>query len=144
MKKTIYNSIFICIISTVLGITYNSFSNQGIPLFGPQKFSEISIEELKIRLNANVRGIIICVDARSREDFASNHIKGAINLPFNDFEIAYQEAANNLIPVEKEIIVYCEGKDSPKGLTVAENLRQLGHTNIKILSEGWKGWIRTE
>lgn len=47
-------------------------------------------------------GRAIIVDTRSPEAYKQEHIKGAINVPFADFEAQYKK-----IPANKKIIAYC-------------------------------------
>ena len=47
-------------------------------------------------------GKVIIVDTRAESAYKEEHIKGAINVPFADFEAQYQK-----IPTDKKIIAYC-------------------------------------
>ncbi len=146
MKKIIYKAIFICLISAILGIVYNSLSSRGIPLFlGSPKASEqfpvISLEEARMKFTTQEA---IFVDARSKEDYLQEHIEGAINLPYNDFEREYSRLFPILNPLQREIIVYCTGKDCDSSLIVAENLDLIGYTNIKLFADGWLAWFAAD
>jgi len=54
-------------------------------------------------------GIVIIIDSMPKETYAKYHIVGAINLP-NDgpADIERIKNANLPIPINKEIIVYCD------------------------------------
>ncbi len=141
MRKVIYKAALICLISALLGITYNRIFNPQIHLFsGPPKliYPQVSLEEVKIKLRQGV----ILVDARTKEEFDKGHIDGAINLPYNNFEIAYYQATLLHNSIEKEIIVYCGGGGCKSSLLVAENLTLLGHSNVKVFSGGWSAWVK--
>ncbi|MFH1562561.1 MAG: rhodanese-like domain-containing protein [Nitrospirota bacterium] len=144
MKKVIYKATLICIISATLGITYNMIFNPGIHLLSRQpksSYPEVSLEEVKVKLEE--KGVIF-IDARTKEEFAKGHINGAINMPYNNFEIAYHQATPFHNAIEKEIIVYCGGGDCPSSLLVAENLTLLGHTNVKVFLGGWASWVKNQ
>lgn len=47
-------------------------------------------------------GKVIFVDTRAEVTYKQEHIKGAINVPMEAFEIKYKE-----IPTDKKIIAYC-------------------------------------
>lgn len=143
MIKIIYRAIIIVFISAGLGLAYNSLSRQGIPLFSGQpkpdeRFKPVSLQEVRMKFEAYQS---IFVDARSKEDFIEGHIPGAINLPYDNFETAYQQAINVLTPLEREIIVYCQGEDCHSSDIVAEDLSLLGHTEVKIFFSGWPAWL---
>ncbi|MCW5959979.1 MAG: rhodanese-like domain-containing protein [Pyrinomonadaceae bacterium] len=59
----------------------------------------ISLADAKKAFDA---GEAIFVDTRFADAFALEHIKGAINVPANEFDTAY-----NKIPKGKKIIAYC-------------------------------------
>ncbi len=79
----------------------------------------------------------IFVDARTKKDYANGHIKGAINLPYDNFET---EVSHFIEPKEREIIVYCGSEDCNAGLMVAEDLIERGYTNVRVFEDGWAGW----
>lgn len=47
-------------------------------------------------------GKAIFIDTRAKTSFDNEHVKGAINVPVNDFETTYKS-----VPKDKKIIVYC-------------------------------------
>jgi 3-mercaptopyruvate sulfurtransferase SseA len=59
----------------------------------------ISLEDAKKDFD---NGTAIFVDSRPNDQYKSEHIKGAINVPFADAETRWKE-----IPTDKKIIVYC-------------------------------------
>jgi 3-mercaptopyruvate sulfurtransferase SseA len=63
--------------------------------------SSISVDELKDKLENG--SPIMLVDVRNRDDFLTNHIKGAVSIPLDEIPDRYQE-----IPQDKEVIVYAD------------------------------------
>ncbi len=59
----------------------------------------ISLADAKKDFDA---GDTIFVDTRSEDNFNTEHVKGAINVPLNDFDKSYKS-----IPKDKKIITYC-------------------------------------
>lgn len=83
----------------------------------------------------------VIVDSRSREEFASGHIPGAINLPLtvarND-----RERLPLLLPGDKQLLVYCEGGSCQTSLALAKILYNQGYKNIRVFSGGWEEWLK--
>jgi Rhodanese-like domain len=59
----------------------------------------ISLADAKADFDA---GKAVFVDSRPEENYTSEHIKGAINVPLADAETKYKN-----IPTDKKIIIYC-------------------------------------
>jgi 3-mercaptopyruvate sulfurtransferase SseA len=70
----------------------------------PSKYkddSEVPRISLKGAKQAFDNGTAVFVDARGRESYKENHIKGAINIPFSSTDNF------DSLPKGKKIIVYC-------------------------------------
>lgn len=77
-------------------------SNSPTPIPTPSDGAKrITIDEVRAALEKNKDNVII-VDTRSKEDYERNHIKGSINIPFNEIS----QRANEL-PRDKMIVTYC-------------------------------------
>ena len=63
--------------------------------------SSISVDELKDKLEGG--SPITLVDIRNRDDFLTNHIKGAVSIPLDEIPDRYQD-----IPKDREVIVYAD------------------------------------
>lgn len=79
----------------------------------------------------------IVLDVRSAKEFAEGHIKGAIN-------ISYDELADRLAEVSqfktKKVVVYCR---SGRRAGIAETLlEENGFKNLKHLDGDMKGWLK--
>lgn len=62
--------------------------------------TRITLQELKSKLDN--KSHVIIVDARGKNSFEQEHIKGAISMPVEEVEARYKE-----LPKNKEIVFYC-------------------------------------
>lgn len=85
---------------------------------------------------------VLWVDARNDEDFAREHVPGALLLN--------EDHWNNLLPSvlekwspEKRTIVYCNSKGCGASREVARRLREeAGLKNVYVLKGGWEAWVQ--
>ena len=79
---------------------------------------------------------LIVLDVRTADEFATQHIPGAINV---DFLKADFKAGLAPLPKDQPALVHCAaGGRSAKALEV---LKAAGFTKIYHLKDGFKGWI---
>lgn len=93
----------------------------------------ITATELSQRLQASKAPVIL--DVRDPDEYAAGHIKGALNVPYDELESRLGE-----MPKDKstEIVVHCR---SGKRASIAEKiLVEKGYTNVKDLNGHWLGW----
>jgi hypothetical protein len=76
-----------------------AFEEESIPTEASQ-VPRITPQELKEKLDANED--VIVVDARSRKEYDSVHIPGALSIPLSEIEERHGE-----LPQEGEIVLYC-------------------------------------
>ena len=87
-------------------------------------YDQISAKEAKTIMDTKTNYVI--VDVRRSDEFASGHIKNAINLPNETIEFYAEEKLPNK---DQLILVYCRtGNRSKKA---CEKLVELGYTNLK-------------
>jgi rhodanese-related sulfurtransferase len=87
-------------------------------------------------------GNAIWVDARPDEEFARDHVPGALSLN--------EDRWNELLPQflaawspEKKIIVYCSSQSCNASREVAHRLRNEAQLpNVFVLKGGWEEWLR--
>lgn len=93
---------------------------------------EVSAAEIENSANC------ILLDARSEREYAVSHIKGAIWVGYDDFNLS--RIAD--IAIDSRIIVYCSvGYRSEK---IAEQIRQAGYTDVSNLYGGIFEWVNTK
>ena len=86
----------------------------------------------------------IWVDARPDEEFARDHVPGAVSLN--------EDRWNELLPAflaswspEKRVIVYCSSKSCNASREVARRLRNEAQLqNVYVLQGGWEEWLKSK
>jgi rhodanese-related sulfurtransferase len=96
----------------------------------------ITLEQLK-RLMLQKRGVLL--DARSQEDFAKGHIKGARNIFAEEVEKYFEELVQ--IPRDTLVIIYCNNADCHLGRSLAEFMETINFTKLYLYDDGWDGWV---
>ena len=131
-------------ISCCIGVVFNLFWINRVPFITPSKaelyakkeIPTINLEETREKLD---RKGIIFLDARGAGDYEVKHIKGALNLPVSHFDLYYPKMKKSL-PMDAEIVVYCEGEECGASLHLAEELVGLQYKNIHVFLGGWVEW----
>jgi rhodanese-related sulfurtransferase len=155
--KTLRNAIIIAIAGSCLGLAVNAArisSGKGLstkmpwpdnrqikqletpPSFQPGTDSLISLEEA---YNFFLSGKVIFLDARDPEDYVAGHIKGAINMPFEQWD-TYWGSVKPKLDSTAVIVSYCGGLDCELSLFEARELKELGYKNALIFFGGWIKW----
>lgn len=80
---------------------------------------------------------VIIIDVRTREEFSSGYIKGAINIPVQELEKRLKELENHK---NKSLIVYC--RSGNRSRTASEILVKNGFKNVYNLSGGIIEWTK--
>ncbi len=71
---------------------------------------------------------LILIDARSPEEFAAQHIPGAINLPFDQLD---RHRASLPRDYQSPIVVYC--RSGQRAESLRKDLAALGYTDVQVL-----------
>jgi rhodanese-related sulfurtransferase len=93
----------------------------------------ITSDELNAKVNDG--DDIIILDVRSEDSYMLKHIKGAVNIPFRDFEGRMDELDSS-----KEIIVYCSNFDCGLSANAVTLLTKSGFKNVFALEGGIESW----
>ena len=88
-------------------------------------------------------GNAIWVDARPDDEFARDHVPGALSLN--------EDRWNELLPQflaawsqEKKVVVYCSSQSCNASREVARRLRNEAQLkNVFVLEGGWEEWLRS-
>src|SRR5579863_1635919 len=99
------------------------------------RIARITPEELKEKLDAGED--VLVVDLRHALDFDANPetIPGALHI-----DAAELEEAAEVIPRDREIVLFCACPNEATAARLALLLRSKGITQIRPLSEGYEGW----
>lgn len=79
------------------------------------------------------------LDSRSRAEFGKGHIPGATSLPPDENRRGVKPEAVGA-PLERTLVVYCEGGDCQASVGLARLLHDAGYQDIRVLSGGWTEW----
>ena len=93
----------------------------------------ISQAELSGRIGTSNPPLI--VDVRTRSEFNSGHIPGAVNIPHTDLPMRIEELE---IESGREIVVYCER--GGRSMTAASALRGAGFSTVLHLEGDMSAW----
>ena len=87
---------------------------------------------------------VIWVDARPDEDFARDHVAGALSLN----EDRWNELLPQFLAVwspGKKIVVYCSSLSCNASREVARRLRKEAQIpDVFVLEGGWEGWLKSK
>ena len=98
---------------------------------------EISVREVKERLDAGSKPRPRLIDVRDPEEFAYCQLPGAELIPLPTVPT---DAAAKLPDRDAEIIVYCH--HGMRSMHATQQLRALGYTNVRSLAGGIDRWSR--
>jgi len=93
----------------------------------------ISLQHLKRMTEGG--GPLVILDVRSREDYAKEHIKGAMSLPVDELDRARQ-----LFKPSDTIVVYCDSFVCSASSSAARMLLRMGFTNVRDFKGGLREW----
>lgn len=158
MASRIRQAIIIAIISCILAVVFNSLSSHRIPFRGswpsmagsdsvivPPSAAKgdppfISLDEAAAKFQSKKT---MFLDAREPEDYSSGHIRGAISLPFEQFDEYWEKVADSL-PKNAEIVTYCSGDECESSLFLGRELVARGYNKISVFYGGWREWEKAK
>jgi len=155
LSNILLKTLGIIFIGSAIGLTYNTISPGGIALKGnwslkvnsdslvvPYGYEE-DVDPPAVNLDYAMMKFqsknTIFLDSRYPEDFKAGHIKGALNLPYEEFDEHAPQVLSKL-PKDEEIIAYCDGTECETSLLLARELLELGYKDVKVFFGGWQEW----
>jgi rhodanese-related sulfurtransferase len=97
----------------------------------------LSREEVLERLTTDRR--VVLVEALPVPQFQRAHISGAINIPYDQPELA----RDHLPDPDADIIVYCARERCERGRELAAHLVELGYSHVFEYPGGKQDWHRS-
>jgi rhodanese-related sulfurtransferase len=85
-------------------------------------------------------GAAVFVDARSAEEYAGEHIAGAVHLAFDDVFKDPDRAKRLATRGRAVVIAYCGGDDCDLSRNLAFSLIEAGHRKVLVLRGGLPDW----
>ncbi len=132
-------------VAICLGLLANHVSARSLPLFAseeslrpdvPSGVAYMGLSEARARLD---EAGVIFLDARSPAEFASGHLRGAVNLPVADFQSASRPLQARL-HLATLLICYCDSMTCDDGAQLCGLLSAAGYRQVVLMFEGWEGW----
>ena len=101
----------------------------GVSLAAPPSVTPQQVREMQAQKSA----ALYVLDVRTPEEFASGHVPGAVNIP-------YDQVASRLaeIPKDKEVVLYCRS-GRRAGLAAAE-LEKAGYADLQLMQGDMPAW----
>ena len=147
LRQALREASLLLLVAAALGFIYTAATEKGLfarsspgaSAAGANAPQMISAEEVWSLFQS---GSALFVDSRHDFDFKAGHIKGAINVPLKDFDIA----ASPLRDVAKDrlLVIYCDGADCNSSIELAVRLGKAGFKNTRILFGGWREWVEAK
>jgi rhodanese-related sulfurtransferase len=108
----------------------------GLAIATEEGYRIINTHDLKKLLDTPNQHFTL-VDARTPTEYQEVHIKGAINVPANDFA-----EKSHLLPADKAslVIFYCNGIKCGKSKKAAKKALEQGYINVTVYAEGMPIW----
>jgi rhodanese-related sulfurtransferase len=136
---------FVLIFGVILlcGFFVNFSNPQGIPLLPHIRSGEpLATVPPSLVFIKYAKQQALFVDARPTDFYNQQHIKGALNIPLDLFDIVYLMELSE-VDKSKEIIVYGRTLSSLYDEQVAGKLMLRGHKNVALLAGGLSAWVKS-
>ena len=98
-----------------------------------RRVRETTVEDVKARMDGGEKCLL--VDVREENEFANDHLPGAIHLGKGVIERDIEERIPDL---NASLILYCGG--GFRSALTADNLQKMGYRNVVSMDGGIRGW----
>ena len=128
----------IALAGSLLGLLWNALSGHGFALSSNVYVQPgDQVVEAPAARKLWERGALF-LDAREQVYYEMGHVPGALSLPEDDFEAAFERLEPTL-RARFDVVVYCSGFGCEASHIVARKLKQRG-VPAAVLHEGWPAW----
>jgi rhodanese-related sulfurtransferase len=97
------------------------------------RIREVGIADVQARLARGEKFHL--VDVREESEWANGHLPQAVHLGKGVIE---RDVEKQIADMNAEIVLYCGG--GSRSALAADNLRQMGYTNVSSMDGGFRGW----
>jgi rhodanese-related sulfurtransferase len=97
------------------------------------RIKEADFREIKRRMDGREK--LTLIDVREDNEWARGHLPGAVHLGKGIIERDIEQAFPDK---EASLVLYCGG--GFRSALVADNLQEMGYTNVISMDGGWSGW----
>ena len=99
-----------------------------------KRVKETNVPEVKRRIDGGEK--LILVDVREDNEWAKGHLPGAVHMGKGVIE---RDIEQRVPDVGAKLVLYCGG--GFRSALVADNLQEMGYTNVESMDGGWRGWL---
>lgn len=147
LKQALWQTPLLLAAACLLAMVVSSLQTDGIPLVGDwsdeARYNTTKEERLIIDLATAKHlfetGGALFVDARPVSQYAQEHIRGAICLPWQQVDDYLMNVFDRLESAET-IIAYCDGEHCDLSHELTFFLKELGFENVRVLVNGLTVW----
>ncbi len=147
LKQTLWQVPALVIMAGLIALGVNQWRTDGIAPRGnwsvEARFSDTAGESLVIPIDQAgalfEQDVAVFLDARTQSQYLQGHIRGALNLPWQEVDRYFMEMADRLDGAGM-IITYCDGESCDLSHELALFLKGMGYSNVHILFNGWTLW----
>ena len=133
--------------AVVVALGVNHWRSDGITPVGDwsaeARISEAAGESMVISLEESEQlfsqGSALFLDARPQDHYGKGHIRGALNLPWQEVDRYFIEMADRLEGAAT-IVTYCDGQSCELSHELALFLKEMGFQSVRVLVNGWTIW----
>jgi len=148
IRQGIIHAFWMVAMAALIGAVFNMVRTAGIPMVGdwsPKAVTEIHAGDLEViglgdAVELFEKGNALFIDAREPGDFSGGHITGAVNIPVEK-AAEHLDEVRAMLKTGKTLIAYCHDVNCPLGADLVKDLRNQGIGPIKVMPEGWVGWM---
>jgi rhodanese-related sulfurtransferase len=132
----------------VLGAVFNLLRPAGIPFVGdwsPKAVTELHAGDLEVihldeAFKVFSKGQALFIDAREPGAYTGSHIPNSVNITPEQAAERLEEV-RSMLKTGRTLIAYCYDVDCPLSAELVKKLRELGAGPVKVMPEGWMGWM---
>lgn len=131
------------IVSLAAGLAANGLRSHPLPSIhqevpAPDGASELDLRQFEAVVTGG-QGLIL--DARPEPFFRLGHVPGALSLPREDFDDAFDRLRGRLETFRAGlVVVYCSDPACNDSRRVQTHLRSLGFARVAVFPGGWDQW----
>ena len=138
----------IVIAAAALGLTVNAFKARPLTILdanGPGAIpTEPRIAPAQLADLLNTQKSVLLLDVRNDDTYLMGHAPQALHVPEPQFDAYYREQnLAAMLRASDDVVVLCDSSECPSADRIAKTLRELGHANVRVLRDGWRGYLQT-
>lgn len=130
-----------------LGLTLNAFKDKPLAVFdanGPGAIPDeprVTPAQLKEWLNS--KKTVLLLDVRNDDNYNLGHAPQSIRAPEPQFDESYHaQNLETILRAADNVVVLCDSSECPAADRIAKSLREMGHKNVSVLQDGWRGYLQ--